>query len=101
MSETKLVEAEVKVDFPQTGEVVTSPSYAIRIGIPDAVKVELAINNGSWQPCRFSVGYWWYDWSGYLPGKHQLATQTHTKDGRTLTSRPRQVTVKLDRKPAL
>ncbi len=101
MPETKLAEAEVKVDFPKTGEVVISPSYGIRIDVPEAVKVELAINDGPWQPCRLAVGYWWYDWSGYLPGKHQLAAKAHTAAGRVLTSRSRQVTVKLDREPTI
>ena len=88
MSATTLTKAIVTVDYPQTGEVVTSPIYAIRITALEATKVEVFIDGGPWQPCRASADYWWYDWSGYLPGKHRIKVQAHTKDGQIATSRP-------------
>lgn len=99
MTETTLTETRVTVDFPQAGEVVTSPQYTIRIGAIEATGVEISINDGPWQPCRLSAGYWWYDWSGYLPGKHQVKVQAHTQDGQIVTSRPRQFTVTLAPNP--
>ena len=95
MAATTLTETRATVDYPQAGEVVTSPDYTIRISAIEATKVEVFIDEGSWQPCRFSAGYWWYDWSGYLPGKHQIKAQAHKEDGQIVTSRPRQLMVAL------
>ena len=95
MAATTLTEARATVDYPQADEVVTSPDYTIRIGAIEATHVEVSIDETPWQPCRFSAGYWWYDWSGYLPGKHQVMAQAHTEDGQSVASRPRQFTVTL------
>jgi len=92
MSATTPTKARVTIDYPQAGEVVTAPSYSIRIAAIEAAKVEVFIDGGilaAWQPCRFSADYWWYDWSGYLPGKHRIKVQAHTEDGRIVTCQPR------------
>ena len=83
------------VDYPQEEEVVSHPSYTIRIGAPEAARVEVSLDDGPWQECRPSAGYWWYDWSGYLPGRHQARAQAHAQDGQILVSPPRQFTVSL------
>ena len=81
------------VDYPQADEVVTSPRYTIRIGAIKAAKVEVFIDAGPWKPCRSAAGYWWYDWSDYLPGKHLIKAQALTEDGQLAASRSHLFTV--------
>jgi hypothetical protein len=70
------------IDFPLNHERLLGPVYVIRLGVGGAQLVELAIDGGSWQPCRQTSGYWWYDWSGIQPGKHTLVARMRTDDGR-------------------
>ncbi|MFH1619409.1 MAG: hypothetical protein ABIG11_05840 [bacterium] len=80
----------VVLDHPQHDEKITSPHYTFRIGATgDMQRVEISLNDGPWQACRHSVGYWWYDWSGYAGGRHQAEVRAWTKNGRVLTSEPR------------
>ncbi|OGR44335.1 MAG: hypothetical protein A2X35_02605 [Elusimicrobia bacterium GWA2_61_42] len=77
------------LDHPQRGEKITSPQYTFRVGATgDIERVEISIDHGAWQPCRYSVGYWWYDWAGYTDGRYQAETRARTKDGRLLTAEP-------------
>lgn len=91
--EVVMAEKTVVIDYPQRGELITSKEYAIRIEAKEAAKVELSIDGGPWQLCRFAVGYWWFDWSGYLPGKHELAVLTTDENGSTVGEAQRQVRV--------
>ena len=89
MAKTK--ELKVAVDHPQDGERIIGSHYAFRISAPgDIERVEVSINQGSWESCREAAGYWWYDWSGDAVGKHQIMARAQTKDGKSLTSHPRQ-----------
>ncbi|MDE2293807.1 MAG: hypothetical protein KGL53_17255 [Elusimicrobia bacterium] len=81
------------VDFPAEGECVTSPDYTFRIQAGQARRVEVSINGSLWEPCRRSVGYWWYDWSGYAPGRHQLVARMEDMAGRHHVARPRKFRV--------
>ena len=77
------------LDHPQQGENITAPHYTFRVGtLGDITRVEISINEGPWLPCRNSVGYWWYDWSGYAGGRHQAAVRAQTKDNQEFTSEP-------------
>lgn len=79
----------VVLDHPQQGEKITSPQYTFRVGaLGDIERVEVSINQGPWQVCRYSVGYWWYDWTGYGNGRYQAAVRAQTRDGRLLTTDP-------------
>jgi len=91
----------VVVDYPREKEAVVSFEYTFRIGAsPDAARVEVSIDGADWQPCRESVGFWWYDWSGYSSkAARQLQARVTTHDGRVVTSEPRRFGVKLP-KPA-
>lgn len=60
----------ISIEYPQEGEVITSPSYSFRIAAA-APRVEIAIDGGGWTSCRRSDDYWWFDWSDYEPGIHQ------------------------------
>jgi len=77
------------LDHPQQGEKITTPRYTFRIGtLGDIARVEISINEGPWQACRNSVGYWWYDWADYAAGRYQAAVRAQTKDGQVFTSEP-------------
>lgn len=79
----------VTVDYPQQDEVIASADYAIRVGAPGgASQVEISLNQGPWQPCREAAGYWWYDWSGYSNGEHEVVARCLDSSGRLLRGEP-------------
>ena len=85
----KTDEGRAILDHPQQGEKISAPRYTFRIGAVGAIeRVELSVNEGPWQPCRNSVGYWWYDWADYAAGRYQAAVRAQTKDGQVFTSEP-------------
>jgi len=80
--------AGITVDYPQERERVIGPDYTFRIEAKSAGRVEISIDDNVWQPCRQADGYWWYDWSGYMPGKHQAVARIQPQNnGRKSTSR--------------
>lgn len=83
------------IDYPGSGEVVTAPHCSLRIAAGDGASVQVSIDGGSWQPCRFDRGYWWYDWDGYRSGYHLLSAQASGADGRVLALEARHVAVEL------
>ena len=86
------------VDRPQQGEKVTSGRYAIRVSAPERSKaVEVCIDQGPWQACRHSAGYWWRDWSGYADGEHEICARIKTHDGQLISSEGHEFFV--DREP--
>ena len=79
--------AEITVDYPQEKECVISPDYTFRIAAAAASRVEISIDDGEWRPCRPADRYWWYDWSGYMSGKHQAVARIQPQnDGQKSTS---------------
>ncbi|MDE2313845.1 MAG: hypothetical protein KGL04_06700 [Elusimicrobia bacterium] len=83
--------AAILLDYPQEGEIITSSCYTFRIAPRvAAIGVDISIDQGPWAPCRESVGYWWYDWSGYAAGQHQASVRVRTADGRLVPSDIRQ-----------
>ncbi len=81
----------LSIDYPQQDEVIVSPEYTIRLSAPeDARKVEVCVNHGRWQACRPAVGHWWYDWSGYGEGEHEVAARCATALGRKLHAQPKE-----------
>ena len=88
----------VVLDYPQQGEKITAPQYTFRVGTSGDIELAaVSINQGPWQPCRNSAGYWWYDWSGYTEGRYQAEAKAQTKDGRVFTSEPCKFQVVLGR----
>lgn len=65
----------VFIDYPQENEVINPKHYAIKIGTNTNSRVEISIDNGDWQPCRFAGGYWWHDWTGYTSGAHKITAR--------------------------
>ena len=80
------------IDYPQANERLLAPVYAIRLGVGGAEWVEMAIDNGPWQTCRLTSGYWWFDWANIAPGKHTLVARMRTPDGKWYRTPPRPCT---------
>lgn len=87
---TTLEKPAISLDLPVPGEAVTAPHYALRVSAPEAALVAVSIDGGGWLPCRFAAGFWWYEWSGYAPGRHVIGVQSRGVDGavRAQASRP-------------
>ena len=76
----------IAVEYPQEGEVITSPRYTFRID-GSARSVEIAIDGGDWRSCRRSDGYWWFDWSDYDSGRHQAIVRGARNTGQEFAAR--------------
>lgn len=75
------------VDYPQAGETIAYPQYTARVAASaTATAVDVSIDKGPWQPCRQELGLWWYDWSGYASGDHEIVARTKGRNGRWLIS---------------
>ena len=85
-----------EIELPRDKEVVTSAFYSIRVASGEAGKVEVSIDGSIWQPCRFTGDYWWYEWSDYAPGPHQIRAQFYDGDGRVLALQTRGVEVRYE-----
>ncbi len=59
---------KVFVDFPQEGEHVRPGNYSIRVGAVANGGAEVTVNGKTWNKCRPSVGYYWFDWRAEKPG---------------------------------
>lgn len=84
-TKTMLPVRTVKIDFPQAGEVVTSPSYTLRVDADGAAAVEVSLDGGPLLPCRYASGYWWFDWNDCRPGPHTLRAQARSSDGEVVS----------------
>ena len=88
---------EVIVDYPKSGEVVTSSDYSFRVGaVPEASSVEISINGGDWMACRESLGLWWFDWQDYPSGVYTIQARIRKEGGVTVASFPRRFSVQLE-----
>ena len=83
----------VVIDYPKSLETLTSRHYSVRIGASECTGMDISINDQPWQPCRYSVGYWWYAWNNFTPGTHQLVARMHKKNGGYLISKRRRYRV--------
>lgn len=86
---TKRPREYIVVDFPREGEIIYNQSFCIRLGVGENTHVEISINGGPWKPCRHSVGFWWFDWSGYGSGRHTILARVVTPSGNLLKTPPR------------
>lgn len=74
----------VVVDHPKEGEIITNPSYTIRIGASEGNTVGVSIDAGNWETCRLAAGYWWYDWADYSPGFHHIRARIRDNQGKVI-----------------
>jgi hypothetical protein len=80
----------VSVECPGEGDAIARPSYTFKISATYGVDgVEVSIDQGEWLPCRESLGFWWYDWSGFDAGEHELTARSSLANGMTTNSAPR------------
>lgn len=85
------------VDFPRQGETVTGAKYSMRLSAPDsATRVDISIDQGEWRPCRRASGYWWFDWSDYQDGEHEIVARAQV-DGKQVSCEPHVFFVRLAR----
>ena len=90
---------QLSVDYPRQGEVIAGACYAFRISAPqDVQKVEVAVDQGDWRPCRQAEGYWWSDWSGYEDGEHEITARLVSNEGRAVSSEPHEFFVRLEKR---
>jgi hypothetical protein len=77
----------IDIEYPGEGERVTSSQYTFRLGQDEElIEADISIDRGPWLPCRRACGFWWYDWTGYGAGTHQVAARGIARDGRTANS---------------
>lgn len=90
------------IDYPRQNEVIASPEYTVRVFAPKgAQRVGISIDQGPWKSCRPAVGYWWYDWSGYESGEHEIVVSMAMPDGKRIICEPHEFFVDLElKKPA-
>ena len=75
------------IEYPRHNETITSKDYTFRIlAISGVKKVEVSIDEAGWQPCRPSGDSWWYDWSGFGSGDHEIVARVQFSDGRFHTT---------------
>lgn len=87
----------VAVDYPQHAEAVSSNTYTFRVSAMSGVKsVEVSIDDAGWLPCRKSGDAWWYDWSGYQAGDHEVKARVQQANGHYHTTEPRYFTVEVE-----
>jgi hypothetical protein len=86
------VKTSLIIDYPLEREIVASPVYTFRLSALEPRSVEVSLDGSEWRPCRESVGYWWYDWSGYQGGTYTLEARMTDRNGKTVKSKPRQFT---------
>lgn len=80
----------VVIDHPKNLEAIsTGHHYAVRVGASKCNGLDISINDQPWQPCRHAIGYWWFDWSNYPAGTHQLVARMHKPNGEYLISKRR------------
>lgn len=93
----KLAAPRVRIAFPGDGETISHPSYSFRIETSaKAAGVDICIDQGDWEPCRESLGLWWYDWNGYDSGEHEAVARLRGPEGRLEISDVRVFMVELD-----
>ena len=84
-----VVQAALVVDYPMQAETIRSDEYTVRVSAPDTAEaVDVSVDQGPWLACRKAEGFWWYDWSGFENGEHEVIARTAGKDGRFLMSIP-------------
>ncbi|MDR1418052.1 MAG: hypothetical protein LBI80_02705 [Endomicrobium sp.] len=67
--------AYVIIDYPVESENINSCHYVVRVGASCDGYVELSFNDGEWVPCRFNSGYWWFDWTDFVPGEYFISAR--------------------------
>ena len=85
---------KLEIEYPASDETVASDHYTFRVSSTEPlIEAEISVDRGPWHPCRHACGFWWYDWTGYGSGAHQLAARGTMRDGRPVNSTLRRFSV--------
>ncbi|MBI4375322.1 MAG: hypothetical protein HY549_02615 [Elusimicrobia bacterium] len=88
---------KANIDYPREYERITSHHYTFRVKAPlNAEKVEVCVDGSPWQLCRYSAGYWWFDWSNYTSGEHEIVARILPFDSQNYVIRSRRFEVDLE-----
>ena len=70
------------IDYPQNNETVYCGHYCFRLGSRKPCSaMQVSINGGEWQNCRYTNGYWWFDWWNFNTGNFYLEARAYV-DGK-------------------
>ena len=86
----------IAIDFPRRNEKVSSEHYSLRVATQGEGAVEISLDGGPWEACRPAVGFWWFDWTEYGPGRHEAVARIRAQDGRIWESLPTPFRVEFD-----
>jgi|GEM_PF-2468829 len=82
------------VDYPKQDEKLGPPHYSVRVTVHEkADQVDVSIDQGPWQPCRRSSGHWWFDWTDFDKGEHEVIARARQGEGRWMVSIPNEFMV--------
>ncbi len=84
--------ADITIDCPVEGEIITGRTYTFRLSAIHPRSVEVSFDGKDWKSCRESVGYWWYDWSGFQAGPYSMAARMTDKNGKVSKAQVRRFT---------
>lgn len=80
----------VRVQCPAEGEEIEGTTYSFHIeAAPGILGVDISIDQGDWLPCREALGLWWYDWTGFAKGEHQIEARAFVGEGMMAGASPR------------
>jgi hypothetical protein len=74
----------VVIDYPKENEVITHPSYTLKIAASSGQSVEVSINGGDWAPCYSAEGFWWFGWSNYASVPHKIIARSLDAGGKVI-----------------
>lgn len=84
------------IEFPKDHEMISVPVFDVCIEPVGNVKnIEISIDGQSWRRCRYAVGFWWFEWSGYQSGHHQIVCRGRTQNESLFVTPPRRFWVDL------
>ena len=68
------------IDYPQNEETVYCGHYCFRLGSTKPCSaMQVSINGGEWQNCRYANGYWWFDWWNFNTGNFYLEAKAYVE----------------------
>lgn len=87
----------VAIDYPRANETIKSDKYTFRVeAMEGATNVEVSIDDAAFEPCRRDGNSWWYDWSCYGSGDHEMTARVHLANGHHHATEHRDFTVELE-----
>lgn len=77
---TKTNYKNICIDYPQNEETVYCGHYCFRLGSTKPCSaMQVSVNGGEWQNCRYSNGYWWFDWWNFNTGNFYLEAKAYVE----------------------